>query len=102
MIHKLSFWYRWKQADIGAETNEAGRPLQYTICLIQDLFGLNVLSFGFLGNLIESFFVKIPHSNLTHLIYSILAMIFIHWIRKLVAIKTGHFFKQNQDNQDSK
>jgi hypothetical protein len=89
--HKKSkFWSRWRKADIGDKTNEKGRPFQKIMRIIQDIIGLNVLSFGILGSWLQSFFIAIPNSWVTHWLVSLLSMIVIIWIRKLIAFKTGH------------
>ena len=90
-----SFTKKWRNADIG-DKNETGRPFQKVMRIIQDIFGINVLSFGILGSWLQSFFVTIPNSWLTHMLLSLLAMIVIIWIRKLVALKTGHKYNDEK------
>jgi hypothetical protein len=95
--HKKSkFWSRWRKADIGDKTNEKGRPFQKFMRIIQDIIGLNVLSFGILGSWLESFFRENPNSWLTHIFVSILAMIVIIFIRKLIAFKTGYKYTDKE------
>jgi hypothetical protein len=94
-----SFTKKWRNADIGDNTSEAGRPFQKAMRIIQDIFGINVLSFGLLGSWLQSFFVAIPNSWVTHTLVSLLAMLVIIWIRKLVALKTGHKYSDKKDKE---
>ena len=96
------FWDKFNNADIGDELDRTtwDRPFQKIMQIIQQIFGVNLMSFGLLGSWLQSFISTTPNSWVTHLIVSAVAIIVINFIRRIVALAQGKT-KEN-DKSDSK
>jgi len=91
---KNSFRYKFHNADIGndalgAPFKDKSRIGQRILNLFTTIFGVNVFSFGLIGNIGLSF-CGISLSSIISLIISILMVAFLIILRKIIAALTGH------------
>jgi len=85
------FWDKFNNTDIGDELDRTtwDRPFQKIMQILQQIFGVNLVSCGFLGSWLQSFISATPNSWVTHLIVSAVAIIVINFIRRIVALAQG-------------
>jgi hypothetical protein len=97
-LHKNSFRYKFRYADIG---NKAlGTPIkskdlrlgQRILNLLTTIFGLNLLSFGFIGTFCLKFYDVILPMQIS-LIISVIAVALLIILRKFIAALAGRLIK---------
>lgn len=80
--------YGGNDEEMGDMSTVKGGPAQEALAFLQDAFGANLLSFGFLGSFLP-WCVGIMVSPTMSMMVSIVAWIVVHLIRKLITTSQG-------------